>query len=268
MKRAFGAMLFYMSLAALVLAQVSSDSSVSQEEREFLSAAHSRLSAEFAEQQQRDDAELLRLGKAEERAKQKLADASMMRRIAAKEAADTAQGHGQTTSQITVTHTPEAAETRLARAEDDEERARMELQRMDNERRITESMAREWAERRRGTHENLKRLRDQFSANPSRSTYQALEDQFQAAAKDNGIYCNVTWKTSPKPAAIISYQTKRSRERGEVVTSLKDVTETKESVLMGVYYVWATREGRPTSDPNRLVSITERNTVVTIVEDR
>lgn len=264
MKRALGIIVFYMSLAAL--AQVGPGSSVSQVEKEFLDAAYSRLTNEFAEQQRRDDAELVRLRKAEDWAKQTLADASMERRAAAKDVADQPTVYGQGSGQYGAAN--KAAEARFDRAADREEKARAELQQRDNERRNAESMAKDGAERRRMTHLELTRLRQEFGLNPSNNAYKALEAQFQTAAADNGIYCNVTWKSSPKLAAVINYQTKRSRERGDAGVSLRDVTETKEAVLMGVYYVWATRAGKPTSDPDRLVSITQKNTVVTIVEDR
>jgi len=263
--------LAYITIAALVslseFGSNASNSSISPEELEFLNAAYSRLAADYADQQRADEQHLKELRKEEAWAKNALADASMNRRAAAEDVAKQTSVYGQGSKQSN-SSAKQAAEARLDKAEDKEAKARAEFQRRDNERRNAEKMVKESAEVRRLAHVELSQLRQQFNQNPTRELYETMQARFQAAAAEHGIYCNVTWKTSPKPAAVIVYQTKRSRERGEKGVSLRDVTETKEAVLMGIYHVWAMRGGRPTSDPDRLVAITQKDVVVTIVEDR
>lgn len=113
--------------------------------------------------------------------------------------------------------------------------------------------------------EELKKI---WEDNPTKENFDALTAKITIIAFELGTKSNVTWKTRPNPGAIIYYQTKRARERGDKPESISNPTVSMQAIGIGRYYVWSQRGAKITSYRDRILTIVEENEEVTIMEDR
>ena len=151
-----------------------------------------------------------------------------------------------------------AAESELQKAARREDEARREFASRARATAAAEREAKERAEADRAKHEEIKELRRLFFDTLSGEVYQRIEEMVGDTVTEWNVRMNVTWKSSPENRnALVYYQTKRARERGDAPISLGNPTETTAALPMGRYYVWAARRGSCTSDSDRLFLITK-----------
>ena len=117
----------------------------------------------------------------------------------------------------------------------------------------------------------LNTLTNKWLANPSQSNLIELTDQITSLSCAGNVYAEPLWTSSPKAGAIIFYQTEGERYRNEKPTRLTDLSNSRQKVCQGSYYVWAERiidgQQKATSDKNAApIGISLDTTVVTVVE--
>lgn len=131
-----------------------------------------------------------------------------------------------------------------------------------------QSTANTQVQRRTQLKASLDAVTKRWLANPTEQNLTALTEQITDAACDQKVTAHGAWKTTPTLGALIYYQTKRARERGDRPESISNPTETKQAVCIGRYYVWSERGGKVTSDRERLLFIGQATASITVVEDR
>jgi hypothetical protein len=250
---------------------------VSDEDKEFVDAVYTRLTVELAHRKRQSEAHVEELRKDERWATRAVENAAAARRDAqdrlhSVEQAELNYGSPDHVKSSTLI----AAEKTLQDATRQEYEAR--IRQVDTLKAIAEAQrqAAEREQRDRARHTRIKELRGQFFDSLSAGLNQAaerllaeLEDLTGDTVADWNIRITVTWRSSPvNRDALLYYQTKRGRERGDSAVSLGNPTETTESLPMGRYYIWATRKGYCTSDVNRLMAIIKDKEIRTIIEDR
>ena len=93
----------------------------------------------------------------------------------------------------------------------------------------------------------------------------AVSDVIVNAASERKILCQVTFCTI-RPGAVIYYQTVGERVRGDDAHSLSATTNCVTQLPIGVYFIWATRDGRATSDTEREIAIINATECVQLAE--
>jgi hypothetical protein len=76
----------------------------------------------------------------------------------------------------------------------------------------------------------------------------------------------VSISTSRGPGASIKYQTIGERARSEPPITAKGLTQLTESMLIGMYYIWSERGGKPTSDKDARFSLVNPAEKVVLAE--
>lgn len=108
---------------------------------------------------------------------------------------------------------------------------------------------------------------------PEAGTSEELEladitDTVYTAAKERRIESMVNIKTFPETGAAIRYQTYGQRCRGEEPMTANDLSACDERLIIGWYYIWSERNGKPTSNQNHRRAILHRRETVGISEDQ
>jgi hypothetical protein len=80
-----------------------------------------------------------------------------------------------------------------------------------------------------------------------------------------GVSSELKVKTDT-PGARVKIQTLGQRERKEPPRTLKKQTTCTEKIPIGRYYIWAERDGRPTSDDDLIFSVVEKKEEVDLKE--
>lgn len=229
-----------------------------------------RMEQDFEAAESNDKATLHRLKKAEKKAMEKAADSASLRREAEsylhikKSAERTAwaevdRGQRTTSTANSATNQREAAEKSLEQAWT---RERMDKATLEEERRAKETREGEMRKRhdqRKAISAELSKLKEEFQMSPTLAKGDEITDKVMQVAAAHGISSTIEWKTKRaegrklvlSPGAILYYQTKRGRERGDPARSLRNPTNCTQALPIGSYYVWAMRNGKPTSDQDR-----------------
>lgn len=79
---------------------------------------------------------------------------------------------------------------------------------------------------------------------------------------------SVTIDSSAGTGATVKYQTLGERNRHETPTTAKGLTETHESMYIGIYHIWSERNGKTTSDKNAQYQIANEKEKVTLAEKK
>jgi hypothetical protein len=117
----------------------------------------------------------------------------------------------------------------------------------------------------------LNTLTKKWLDNPTKSNLIELTDQITSLSCAGDVYAEPLWTSSPKDGAIIFYQTIGERNRNEQPHRLPGLSNSRQKVCQGSYYVWAERvintQQKPTSDKNaNPIDITLDTPKVTVVE--
>lgn len=255
-----------------------------REEWAFIRAAEKRIAPVLRAHERRDAAELRGAVRAERRARNKLRSAEALRHAAEAQLArvsSTEQRIWASTGTASVasheaSKNISGAEQALERAEEHERYAKAIFAEATRNRSDTEESLKKRSERRRSLSAERKALRQAMWRNPSQAVIEQLMDVNTELAHEYGIKSKITWRTVkmkddkvvPSPGAVLFYQTKRGRERGDTPQSLQGITECDEYVTLGRYYVWAVRPEGVSSKRDRLIYIADYSGPVEIVEDR
>jgi hypothetical protein len=116
----------------------------------------------------------------------------------------------------------------------------------------------------------LETLTTRWLANPTESNLIGLTDQITSLSCAGGVYADPLWTSTPNAGALIFYQTQGERSRNEKPHRLADLSNSRQKVCQGSYYVWAERiiggQQRSTSDKNATIDIALDTPKVTVVE--
>lgn len=270
------------------IASAANAQEANQEAISFVNTAITRISTKIAEDEGRESEELKIRIKAEEEADEELKKATKVRAKAAEELTEKIKAEQEATRQMdrilllggqkSVDNALDKLEARVraraAAAEAAEtsivtERIKREILEIERTKRTqAEKLAKDRSQRRAQQSAELETLNERWRASPTEENLTELSEKITAVATEQGVKANVTWKSTPTTGALIFYQTKRARERGDKPESIANPTETPQEIVIGRYYVWAERSGSVTSDKDRLIPIGEKTTSVTVVEDR
>jgi hypothetical protein len=116
----------------------------------------------------------------------------------------------------------------------------------------------------------LNTLTKEWRTNPSESNLIELTDQITSLSCAGDIYAEPLWTSSPNAGAVIYFQTRGERSRNEKPHRLADLSNSRQKVCQGSYYVWAERiidgQQKSTSDKNTTIDIALDTPKVTVVE--
>lgn len=121
---------------------------------------------------------------------------------------------------------------------------------------------------RAGLKAELEQLSKQWQADPSAENLMALSDRVAAISCEQNIFANPFWNTRPNHGANLYYQSIGERNRGGPITPITNPTQTQQPICLGIYYVWAVRNGKVTSNKDKTIVVFLGLPEVTIVEDR
>ena len=108
----------------------------------------------------------------------------------------------------------------------------------------------------------------QWQADPTPEKLIALSDRIAAISCEQNIVANPSWKTTPNHGANLYYQSVGERKRGGTITPINNPTQTEQPICLGIYYVWAERGGKVTSNRDKKYVVFLGLRDVTVVEDR
>jgi len=231
-------------LLVLVLASFANSKEENQDEKFFANSAYQQLIEKLRQIEVEDLAELNQKQKATREAKERLEKIEKMK-VANKEV---------------LTKSLEELDVLV-------KIAREELEKENN---LSKELEQEYKQRRIEVTNEKRELEKYMTAwqeDRSEGKLTLLAGAITKIASKYNITANVRWKTTPKPGALIYFQTIRQRDKGAEPSSLNNLSETTEVIVIGYYYIWAVRNGKPTSDMNRKIWITEQTPQVTIVEN-
>lgn len=237
-----------------------------QSSRAFLEKALERIEDSIEEEERSESQELVQLERSERWAQYQFEDKAYARREATS-LLRKQEANAQRDQSGASARAYEAAERAARAATIEESKAKANLEEKRRERILFEQTARTNAERRFAQMAQLSRLKHDFQSRPTQALLEEIEESTFQLARERAIHSQVYWKTSPKPGAILNYQTKRQRERGDAPLTVGCETNCPEKIPIGKYFIWATRKGNPTSNVNRLIMIVEPIKTIDIVED-
>jgi len=143
-------------------------------------------------------------------------------------------------------------------------------EKLENENNLSKKLEQEYKQRRIEVMNEKRELEKYMTAwqeDRSEGRLTLMAGAITKIARKYNITANVRWKTTPKPGALIYYQSIYQRDKGAEPSSLNNPSETTEEIGIGYYYIWSVRNSKPTSDRNRRIWITEKTPQVTIVEN-
>lgn len=233
----------------------------------YLGEALERIEHSIREEEKREGQEFLKLERSERWAQYQLEDKAHARREATQILRER-EANAQKTQTGASARARDAADRASQAAAIEESEAKSNLEEKRRTRTLFEQTAKTNSERRIAQMTELSRLKQEFQARPTSAILEKIEEKTFQLAGERSIRSQVYWTTKPKPGAILKYQTKRQRERGDTPLTVGCDTNCPDPIPIGRYFVWATRKGHPTSDMDRLYIIVEARREITITEDR
>ena len=101
---------------------------------------------------------------------------------------------------------------------------------------------------------------------PTEKNWTIASDAVTFEATKYNITSSLTVVSLPKSGATIKYQTVGKRYRNEDPVTAGQTTTCTETVPIGLYYIWAERGGKPTSDRNSVYHIINSQQRIEITE--
>jgi hypothetical protein len=108
----------------------------------------------------------------------------------------------------------------------------------------------------------------QWQADSTIENLIALNKRIVDISCKQNILANPLWKTTPNHGAKLYYQSVSDRESNAGINPIKNPTQTQQSICLGIYYVWAVRGGKVTSNKDIAYPVYLGLPDVTVVEDR
>jgi hypothetical protein len=118
--------------------------------------------------------------------------------------------------------------------------------------------------------ESLARIKKDSASwehSPTERNWTIASDAVTFEAAKYNITSSLTIVSLPKSGATIKYQTAGKRYRNEDPVTAGKTTTCKETVPIGLYYIWAERGGKPTSDRNGLYNVISSEQQIEITEN-
>jgi len=118
--------------------------------------------------------------------------------------------------------------------------------------------------------EEIERVRseaDAWEQVPTEENWEKASEAVTFSASKYSIRSEVTIVSLPQNGATIKYQTVGQRERREAPMTAKQITACMEIVPIGRYHIWSERDGRPTSDTDRIYELIKAEEKVEIQEN-
>lgn len=115
--------------------------------------------------------------------------------------------------------------------------------------------------------EKLKSTKAMWETSPTAENWASASDEVTFSAEKFNIMSTLTIASLPRNGAVIKFQTVGQRRRNEVPKTAKLLSTCEETVPIGIYHIWAERDGKTTSDINCIYEVVKSEEKVEISEN-